>query len=305
MSSAPPRVVPTTTNAPRVRVRLGITLWTAVGLASVLIAVGTIVFGWSYFQQPLHQRPWDALHKTLGAGGFWGHLLGIVGSGLMIGNLLYLVRRRWARLSRVGSMQAWLAFHVAAGIGGVAMVLAHSGGDFGNPIARVSTIAAVIVLITGVLGRWIYGQISYGEDGEAADESELVGRLRAALHGIDASLWDHAERTERQLSAVLPPPVTGPKAALLMLPLTPIVAVRLVARRVAVKRALAAELDPASTTAVIRAARTAVGYRLKARRQQGFKALIGTWRGIHRVATFVLILTLVAHVVTLYGVGGV
>lgn len=285
------------------RPRVGRIVWSAFGIAAIGVAVGTIGLGWDYFRLPIMARPWDALHDTLGAGGEWGHLLGMVGSGLMLGNLLYLVRRRWAGFSRLGSVQAWLAFHVAAGIGGVAMVLAHSGGDFTNPIAFVSTVAAVVVLVTGVLGRWIYGQVSHGADGEETSEGELIGRLRAALHGVDERLWSAAEAASTRLSGHLPPPVTGPWAAARMLPQSPFVALRLRVAAIGVRRALAAELGRDDARAVIAAAREAVGYRLAARRQQGFKALIGTWRSVHRVATFVLILTLVAHVVTLFAVG--
>ncbi|MCA9540585.1 MAG: hypothetical protein KC620_16920 [Myxococcales bacterium] len=289
---------------PRARLRLAGVIWPAFGLSAVLAAGATIGIGWAYYRLPVNMRPWDPLHAILGAGGQWGHALGMVGSGLMVANLLYLVRRRWARLARLGPVQAWLAFHVAAGTGGVALVLAHSGGDLGNPIAAVSTGAAIVVLVTGVLGRWIYGQIAHGDDGEATAEGELVGRLRAALHGVEPHLWTPAERAERALSAALPPPITGPRAAVLMLPLNLIVAVRLRFRAIAVRRALIADLGPTDARVVLAAAREAVSYRLRARRQQGFKALIGTWRGVHRIATFVLLLTLVAHVVTLYGVGG-
>lgn len=289
----------------RRRIRLGRVLWAAFGVAAIGVAVGTIALGWGYYALPAVARPWDPLHDTLGAGGEWGHALGMVGSGLMLGNLLYLVRRRWARFGRLGSVQAWLAFHVAAGTGGVALVLAHSGGDFTNPIARVSTIAAVVVLVTGVLGRWIYGQVSRGDDGEAASEGELVGRLRAALHGLNPRLWDASEATHAALSGLLPPPVTSPWAAARMLPASPVVALRLAVVGRRLRRRLTAELGPTDARAVMAAARAAVAYRRAARRQQGFKALIGSWRSVHRIATFVLILTLVAHVVTLYVVGGV
>ena len=34
------------------------------------------------------------------------------------------------------------------------------------------------------------------------------------------------------------------------------------------------------------------------RRQTAFKQVVGAWRGVHRIATFILLLTLVTHVVT-------
>lgn len=57
--------------------------------------------------------------------------------------------------------------------------------------------------------------------------------------------------------------------------------------------------------AALLAADQATTLRLRARRQQGFKQLVGTWRGVHRVATFVLLTTLAAHVVSLHLVGAV
>ncbi|MCA9558196.1 MAG: hypothetical protein KC583_06455 [Myxococcales bacterium] len=274
-------------------------------MTCVLTAAAVWTLGDVYFALPPSRRPWATLHATLGSGGSLGHLLGIAGSALMVLNLLYLVRRRWARVGRLGPLSTWLTFHVAAGVGGVALVLAHTAGDFGNPVARWCTIAALVVLITGGLGRWIYGQVAHGAHGDEAAEADLVRRMRAALASVDDDVRPIAERAERRLFAALPPPVTSPVAAMRALPLAPFYALRLRWARGAVRRGLLADHAHDRVRSALAAADEATLLRLRARRQQGFKQLVGTWRGVHRVATFVLLTTLAAHVVSLYLVGAV
>lgn len=288
-----------------VRIRPGVVFWTILGAACVLSAAAVWVLGEAYYTLPAARRPWATLHETLGSGGSLGHLLGIAGSTLMVLNLLYLVRRRWARVGHFGPLSTWLTFHVAAGVGGVALVLAHTAGDFGNPVARWCTLAALVVLLTGGLGRWIYGQVAHGVHGDEAAEADLVRRMRAALASVDEGLRPIAEQAERRLFAALPPPVTSPGAAMRALPLAPLYAARLWWARGAVRRGLLAEHEPDRVRAALVAADEATTLRLRARRQQGFKQLVGTWRGVHRIATFVLLTTLAAHVVSLYLVGAV
>jgi dihydropyrimidine dehydrogenase (NAD+) subunit PreT len=287
------------------RVRLSGIIWPALGAGAVQIAVITAWFGWSYYRLPHTERPWDPLHELLSPGGAWGHLLGIMGSVFMISNLLYLVRRRWSRLRFFGPVSAWLAFHVAAGIGGVALVLVHSAGKFNNPIARVSAIAAVVVLITGVLGRWIYGQVAHNADGEAAAEAELVGRMRALISSVGDDLRGAAEDAERSLAAVLPPPSSSALQATAVLPLLPWYRFKLNRAQRRLRRELAANHPRDIARRIYVAARDAAIYRKNARRQEGFKLLVGAWRGVHRVSTFVLVLTLIAHVVIILFVGGI
>ncbi len=222
------------------RIRPGVVLWTTVGVAGVVSAAAVWILGDVYYALPVAARPWATLHRTLGSGGSLCHLLGIAGSSLMVLNLLYLVRRRWARLGRFGPLSTWLTFHVAAGVGGVALVLTHTAGDFGNPVARWCTVAALVVLFTGGLGRWIYGQVAHGVHGDEAAEADLVRRMRAALAGLDEDIRPIAEQAERRLFAALPPSVTRPGAAMRALPLAPLYALRLWWARAAVRRGLIA-----------------------------------------------------------------
>ena len=287
----------------RPKPRVGVAIWVALAVAAIGVSVFVRWAGADYFALPPGERVWNSAHKIFGASGELGHTLGIVGSGLMLANLLYLLRRRWSRLAWLGSIPTWLAFHVAAGIGGGSLVLVHTTGRLHNPVATCSTIAALVVLVTGIVGRWIYGQVPHRPDGAEAEEGELIGQLRAAIAQVGEDLRDVAQDTERSLARALPPTITNARAAILSLPKAPITFWRMASAQRQVRRELALDLDSADVKTVLHAAKSAVSLRRRARRQAGFKRLVGTWRGMHRIATFVLILSLVAHVITILYVG--
>jgi hypothetical protein len=84
-----------------------------------------------------------------------GHGYGIVGTILILANLLYLARRRLARWS-LGSMATWLNLHVFTGLVGSLLILFHSAFQFRTPIALVTAVSLGVVVLTGIAGRYLY-----------------------------------------------------------------------------------------------------------------------------------------------------
>ncbi len=282
-------------------VKLARSFWNALALLSVGAATTAYFLGQDYYGLARDARHHAAEDHLLGPGGSFGHTLGIVGSAMMVANLLYLVRRRWARVEGLGEIGTWLAFHVALGVGGVAFVTVHAAMLFDNPIARISLIAAGIVLVTGVVGRWIYAQVPHRPDGHDMDEAELVGLLRARMTSVRPALRTAVEDTERALARIAAPTVSGPLAAAVHALGTPLALVRFWTTRQVWKARLAAApygLSAGETHDVLGVASQAALMRRRFRRQTAFKHMVGLWRGVHRVATFILLLTLVTHVVT-------
>lgn len=275
--------------------------WTTFALLAVGLALASLYLGEDYYSLPRMGRHHAAEHKTLGPGGSYGHLLGIGGSLLMVSNLLYLVRRRWSRVEGLGDLSSWLAFHVALGVAGVALVFVHAAMLYDNPIARASLIAAGVVLVTGVVGRWIYAQVPHRPDGHEQDEGELVSRLRGRLTSVRTELRTAVEDVEQALTRLVAPPVSGPLAAAGRAVLAPVTYLRVLARASAWRRRLARapyDLSRAEIDQVLAVAGEVTVLRRAFRRQTAFKQVVGAWRGVHRIATFILLLTLVTHVVT-------
>jgi hypothetical protein len=286
---------------PRVELKIARIFWTTFALLAVGLALASLYLGEDYYSLPRMGRHHAAEHKTLGPGGSYGHLLGIGGSLLMVSNLLYLVRRRWSRVEGLGDLSSWLAFHVALGVAGVALVFVHAAMLYDNPIARASLIAAGVVLVTGVVGRWIYAQVPHRPDGHEQDEGELVSRLRGRLTSIRTELRTAVEDVEQALTRLVAPPVSGPLAAAGRAVLAPVTYLRVLARAAAWRRRLAQApygLSRAEIDQVLAVAGEVTVLRRAFRRQTAFKQVVGAWRGVHRIATFILLLTLVTHVVT-------
>ena len=97
-----------------------LTLFILVGLAAYLLWRGH-----GYYSASLDARFDHPEGRELRAAGTIGHGYGIVGTVLILTNLLYLVRRRFSRFS-FGSLKRWLDVHVIAGLAGALLVAFHS-----------------------------------------------------------------------------------------------------------------------------------------------------------------------------------
>lgn len=128
-------------------------------LLSVLVMCAlTYVFwelGRDFYQSDLYSRVEHRDYEALRPGGLVGHGYGIVGTILILTNLLYLVRRRLARWS-LGSMASWLNMHVFTGLVGALLILFHSAFQFRTPIALVTAVSLGVVVVTGLAGRYLY-----------------------------------------------------------------------------------------------------------------------------------------------------
>ena len=132
------------------------------------------VYGIEYYSLPVEQRFFHALHEKLKPSGWIGHGLGIVGSLCMIvGVGSYMARKHIKRLSRIGTMKNWLQFHIFLCSIGPLMVLYHTSFKFGG-IVSISFWSMVAVVISGVIGRFIYNQIPRSIQGNEMSLQEVL-----------------------------------------------------------------------------------------------------------------------------------
>jgi len=145
-------------------------------LASLIIISATIFlfyFGWDYYSLPLNKRFFHPNHDLLKSSGLFGHGLGIVGTLLMvIGVALYIVRKRVKRFHRLGKLKYWLEFHIFLTLLGPILVLFHTAFLFGG-IVSISFWCMVAVVLSGVIGRFIYLQIPRSIEGNELSQDEM------------------------------------------------------------------------------------------------------------------------------------
>jgi hypothetical protein len=131
-----------------------------------LIAAAGITAGYVFLAQGGAPQPSGAV----------GHTLGIVGFVLMLcTETLYSLRKRLPGF-HFGRMSLWLQFHVFTGIVGPYLVLLHAGWRF-HGLAGVLTLLTVVVVVSGLVGRYLYTAVPRSLDGVVVAVAELERRI--------------------------------------------------------------------------------------------------------------------------------
>ena len=139
-----------------------------------------------------------------------GHGLGIVGFVLMLmTETLYSLRKR-SRRARWGRMASWLRFHIFTGLVGPYLVLLHTSWKF-NGLAGLVTALMIVVVISGVVGRYIYTAVPRTADGVVVDADDLARQIAAAEADLQRWLAGRPEADQRlvQRLAALPDAAGG------------------------------------------------------------------------------------------------
>ena len=156
-------------------------------------AGGLWAHGRGFYSLSVAERVDHPAFRLLSPGELVGHGYGIVGTALILTNLLYLVRRKFPRLP-VGSLRAWLNLHTTTGLFGGILVLFHSAFQLRTPIATFTMWALVIVILTGIVGRFIHAFTSEPDLSRLTDHYRTLDSVRA---GMGTELRRRLEGIER------------------------------------------------------------------------------------------------------------
>lgn len=141
-----------------------------IGTLSLLLLIFN---GIDYYSLSIEDRFFSTKHLTLKPSGAVGHGLGIIGTLMMIaGVLTYMLRKRVRKFFNLGLLKHWLEFHIFLCTVGPVLVLFHTAFKFGGIVA-VSFWSMVAVVLSGVVGRFIYIQIPHSIQGNEIDITEL------------------------------------------------------------------------------------------------------------------------------------
>jgi hypothetical protein len=169
--------------APARRLALWVTIFILATLASALFWRG-----YSYYRLDLVSRAEHPEYRLLNPAGTIGHGYGIVGTAMIATNLLYLVRRRFAKVlpNWLGSMKAWLNAHVFTGLVGSLLVVFHSAFQLRTPIAALTSVSLAIVVGTGLVGLYLHALVpKAGLQPLKARLAEIAPLLPGFVHRVD------------------------------------------------------------------------------------------------------------------------
>lgn len=144
-------------------------------LISIFLIVSILVgwLGYSYYTTPIVDRFYHPQHDLFKPSGIMGHGLGILGTLMMlIGVTLYILRKRKKFMSRWGRLKYWLEFHIFLCSLGPVLILYHTAFKFGG-IVSIAFWSMVAVVLSGIIGRYIYIQIPRSIEGRELTIQEL------------------------------------------------------------------------------------------------------------------------------------
>jgi len=114
-----------------------------------------------------------------------GYILGILGTICMVILFIYSLRKRIDGLKVFGSVKAWFRIHMVLGIIGPVLILFHANFHLGALNSNVALFSMLIVVLSGIIGRYIYTRIHYGLYGHLADLKELQDNFAQQKESVD------------------------------------------------------------------------------------------------------------------------
>ena len=248
--------------------------------------------GWDYYLLDHASRMRSPLHDSLRPAGHWGHGVGIVATAFMLLNFLYPVRKRSRLLAGKGSIRSWLDFHMFVGFMSPLVIAFHAAFQSNNQLATGTAAALLVVVLTGIVGRFIYGLVP-SQGGKEMEIADVIGRwerLRARLKPmIDDS--DDPALVHRLFDTLAQP---SRSASLLALLVTfPFSAAR---TRLRLLRARLHFVDHAEYVEFREGYLVLSRLRFQVSFYQSLKRLLRVWRLFHGALAGFLVVTITAHI---------
>ena len=271
-------------------------------LLAILTTAACVAFlsrAGQYYLLPLWERPDSPLHRALRPSGSFGHMIGIVGTALvLVGVLLYSTRKRVRPMQGKGPMRTWLNVHIYLCLVGPTLVTFHTALKFGG-FAAYSYWSMMIVAGSGIIGRWIYQQFPREMKGRELSLQE-VQQEQVQAHEILQQRYATAPRALKAVEAFTAQSVARIKAARGLFVLVWLIADDLARpfRFVGLRRRLRKEggLPPGEIRAVLGLVRGQVTTARRLAFLGLFKRLFLYWHVTHLVFFVAMLVMLVAHV---------
>ena len=131
--------------------------------------------GFTYYNTPFEERFYHPNHTWFKPSGAYGHGLGIIGTLMILfGVTIYIARKRYNFLSKYIRLKYLLEFHIFLCTLGPILILFHTAFKFGG-IVSIAFWSMVAVVLSGVVGRFIYIQIPRTIEGRELTLNEVQG----------------------------------------------------------------------------------------------------------------------------------
>jgi hypothetical protein len=253
-------------------------------------------------------RARHALNPLLRPSGSLGIAFGIAGAALFLFMWLYPLRKRLPALRRLGNLGTWLEVHILAGLVLPVVVAVHAGWRFAGLIG-LGYAAMLLVVLSGVVGRYLYSHIPRHQDGLELSRDEVASERRALLTRIAAATGLDPAEVERTLDPGPEPGagrgLAGTLARLVAGDLRRRSAMRDLAHRWSQPRPGLPAPDPRALAEAVRLARREVALGQQVRMLEATHRVFAWWHVAHLPVAITAFLAILVHVGVAVLIGGV
>jgi len=156
-------------------------------LLTLLLLSGIVFYSFvslPYLNTPLSERHLDQANDSLyGPSGLYGHGIGFLAALFMFMLWLYIIRKRWNRLRGLGRLSQWLKYHIWFGLAAPLLAGYHAAFRFEGLIG-VMYWAMIAVMLSGIIGRYLYGHIPRRKDGHEMTMKQINTDKAAKLRSL-------------------------------------------------------------------------------------------------------------------------
>lgn len=236
-----------------------------------------------------------------------GYWLGIIGAVIMLMLLAYPLRKRLARFSRLGRVASWFRLHMIFGTLGPALVVLHTNFKLGSLNSRLALFTMLIVVASGIVGRYLYAKVHRGLYGQQAAMRDVLADIRVLKSGLGNALGNDTSIVAELETFVPAPDQTGSMFAGITSFLTS--GVRTRTARARIMRQTRRLLQDAQMTRMARRRLTGDIRRhlriyfaavRKAERLALFERIFGMWHHLHMPLFILLALTVTLHIIAVH-----
>ena len=265
----------------------------AVGLVLATATLGFVLWHRDYYFLGTAARAADPTHALLRPDRSLGLWFGLCAAAAVLANLAYLARRQqWLGL-RFGQLATWMNAHVATGVVAVLLALLHAARSPRATAGGYAFWALVVLLVTGAIGRWFYAWLPRSANGREL-EVEAIRRQWTARDGETSAF---AREARREVLALLDrrqwrSTWLGRAVTLVGLQWD----LWRTCRRLR-QHGIATGAPHAEVVAALERTREAHAAAVATAHLEDLRAVLGTWRWLHRWLALLMVLLLVAHVV--------
>lgn len=140
-----------------------------------------------------------------------GYYMGMIGGIMMLVAYIYSLRKYSKFLRAIGRIKYWLRLHIILGISGPTLVMVHSTFHIGSLNGGMALISMLLVVLSGVVGRYLYSKVHYGLYGRKAQLKEIQQILWLKESGIKSrlSLTPHMSQRLQEFEKDVTQPATS------------------------------------------------------------------------------------------------